>query len=156
MTALELLLANDAIRELMARYVRHADRKEWRELAGLFVADGTFTPLRVDGTVLVRMAGREEIARKIDAAVGSAIAIHHLFSYEIDLRSSVSARAVFSMEDRLIRPDDEPLVHDPHADTEPFRTMHGYGHYHGAYELIDGTWFIAEMTQTRLKLDFTY
>jgi hypothetical protein len=30
MTALERLLANDAVRDLMARHVRHADHKQWR------------------------------------------------------------------------------------------------------------------------------
>src|SRR3984957_20997351 len=130
---------------------------EWlrrrRRMAGsrspLRAARDAFDALGVDGW---RGRARQELRASGES---SAIAIHHLFSYEIDLRSPVSARAIFSMEDWLIRPDDEPLVHDPQADTEPFRTMHGYGHYHGAYELIDDTWFIAELTQTRLKLDFT-
>jgi SnoaL-like domain len=156
LTELERLVATDEIRELMARYVRYADHKQWHELAGLFVPDGTFTPHGVDGTVIVRMAGREDIARKINAAVGSATAIHHLFSYEVTLRSPASARAIFSMEDWIVRPDHELLVRDAETGIEPFRTLHGYGHYHGAYERIDGTWFIAELTQTRLKLDFTY
>src|SRR5258707_1107615 len=40
----EKLVAINEIREVMARYARHADHKEFEDLAGLFTPDGTFTP----------------------------------------------------------------------------------------------------------------
>jgi hypothetical protein len=34
--------------------------------------------------------------------------------------------------------------------------MHGYGHYHARFVKTDGAWYIAELEQTRLRLDFTH
>jgi hypothetical protein len=33
--------------------------------------------------------------------------------------------------------------------------MHGFGHYHGRFVKAGGSWYIAELKQTRLRLDFT-
>ena len=155
LTDLERLVAIDAIRDLMARYVRHADNKQWTDLAETFLPDGTFTPYDVEGNPRAEMRGRADIAQTIGASVGSATAIHHLFTYEIEVTSPVTASGVFAMEDELIRADDEPLVPDD-SGARPFRTARGAGHYHARYERVDGAWFIAEMTQSRLTLDFTY
>jgi SnoaL-like domain len=114
-----------------------------------------FTPRKVDGSIWLRMSGREEIKRKIAAAVGSAQVIHHLFSYEIEITSPTKARSIWSMEDWFLRSDREEAVADADSGIEAFRTMHGYGHYHGRYEKVDGIWFIADLEQTRVKLDFT-
>lgn len=152
---LERLVASDEIRELMARYVRFADYKRWNDLAETFLPDGSFTPYDVDGNPRAEMRGRADIAHTIDTTIGSAKAIHHLFSYEIEVTSPTSATGVFSMEDMVIRAADEPLVPD-NSGVRPFRTARGSGHYHARYERVDGKWFIAEMTQSRLTLDFTY
>ena len=60
------------------------------------------------------------------------------------------------MEDIVTRPDDEPLPAPVDGAPKPFRGLHGYGHYHGRYVLVEDAWRIAELVQTRLKLDFTY
>ncbi|SKA48426.1 SnoaL-like domain-containing protein [Chitinophaga eiseniae] len=149
------LRIKDSIRELMARYVRYADEKDWHALSSLFTPDGSFTPLNVEGEPLVTMEGRHQIAETIRQSVGTAIAIHHLFSYEIDVPGEGHAKGVFSMEDYLIRPETEPLP--PTTGHIPaFRSLHGYGHYHGDYILQDGVWHIKKLIQTRIKLDFTF
>lgn len=56
------------------------------------------------------MRGRADIAHKIDATVGSATAIHHLFSYEVEITSPTTATGEFAMEDTEFRSDDEPFV----------------------------------------------
>jgi hypothetical protein len=139
---LDQLIAGEEIRDLMARYVRFADTKQWDRLAGLFLANASFTPRKVDGSIWHQMSGRDEIARTIETSVGSAQPIHHLFSYELEFTSDKSVRGVWSMEDWIIRSDDGS-------------GMHGLGHYHATYEKVDGTWFIASLDQTRTKLDFT-
>jgi hypothetical protein len=156
MTDLERLAAIDAIRDLQARYVRYADEKRWQDLADLFLPDATFVSHDVNGTPVATMTGRTEIARVTDASVGSAQPIHHLFSYEIDLESPTTARGVWSMEDLVVRPDHEPLPPATEGGPRPFRSLHGYGHYRARYERVADTWLIAELVQTRLKLDFTY
>lgn len=146
----------DEIRELMARYVRNADKKDWTMLASLFTPNGVFTPLNVEGEPLIVMEGRKHIAETINKSVGTATAIHHLFSYEIDVISESEAKGIFSMEDYLIRPEAEEISQTTHGNIPAFKTLHGYGHYHGNYVKIDGIWYIEKLIQTRIKLDFTY
>ena len=148
----ETLVAINEIREVMARYARHADHKEFEDLAGLFTPDGTFTPHQVDGSVWMHMEGREGIARTIAENVGDAQVLHQLFSYETDVLSPTSARSVVSMADMLIRPEGEAA---PSPEQTAFKTMHGYGHYHGDFVKVDGRWYIKTLVQTRLKMEFT-
>ncbi|MEV6174338.1 nuclear transport factor 2 family protein [Streptomyces sp. NPDC051954] len=152
MNDVERLSAIEDLRRLMARYVRYADHKRWQDLAGLFTPDGTFTPHKPDGSVWLRMNGREEIAATIGGSSGpDDVLIHHLFSDEIDIRSATSARGTWSMEDIITRPEGAEVNPD-----FPFRAMHGFGHYHARFVRTDGAWYIAELEQTRLRLDFTH
>jgi len=155
-TALEQLKITDDIRTVMAKYVRNADYKNFVELANLFTESGTFTPQDVAGNALITMNGRNEIAGKITESVGQATAIHHLFSYEVEVQSFDKVHAVFAMEDRLIRPENEESVTLTDSNVPTFRTLHGFGHYHGDFVKIENTWYIEKLVQTRLKLDFTY
>jgi hypothetical protein len=150
---LEKLIAAEEIRDLMARYVRFADTKQWDRLAALFLADASFIPRKVDGSIWLQMSGRDEIARTIETSVGTAQPIHHLFSYELEFQSATSVRGVWSMEDWIIASGDGS--HKPNSPAGAFQTMHGFGHYHASYQKFDGTWFIAALEQTRIKLDFT-
>ncbi|MEU1542026.1 nuclear transport factor 2 family protein [Actinacidiphila glaucinigra] len=152
MNDVERLTAIEELRRLMARYVRYADHKRWQDLASLFTPDGTFTPHKPDGSVWLRMKGRADIAVTIGGSNGpDDVLIHHLFSNEIDIQSATSARGTWSMEDIITRPDDVEVNPD-----FPFKGMHGYGHYHARFVKADGAWHIAELEQTRLRLDFSY
>src|SRR3954469_8573342 len=148
----EKLVAINEIREVMARYARHADHKEFEALAGLFTPDGTFKPHKVEGIGWMHMGGRAGIARTIAESVGNAQVLHQLFSYETEVLSPTSATSVVSMADMLIRSDGGAVA--PHENTD-FTTMHGYGHYHGDLVKVDGRWYIKTLVQTRLKMDFT-
>ena len=148
----EKLVAINEVREVMARYARHADHKEFEDLAGLFTPDGTFTPHRVDGSVWMHMAGRDGIARTIAESVGNAQVLHQLFSYETEILSSTSATSIVSMADMVIRPEGEAV---PSHEKTAFKTMHGYGHYHGDFVKVDGRWYIEKLVQTRLRMEFT-
>ncbi|GGT10182.1 nuclear transport factor 2 family protein [Streptomyces chromofuscus] len=156
MDAIERLSTIEDLRRLMARYVRYADHKRWQDLAGLFTPDGTFTPHKPDGSVWLSMRGRTEIAATIGSSAGPRDAlVHHLFSDEIDVESATSASGVWSMEDLITRAESaDGQVEAP--EDFPFRSMHGFGHYHGRFTKRDGAWYIAELRQTRLRLDFTY
>ncbi len=153
---LEKLIITDEIRSVMAKYVRLADSKSWKSLASLFTPTGSFTPMDVSGAALIVMEGREKIAEIIGESVGDAIAIHHLFSYEMDVISDDRVHGVFAMEDQLIRSDEELSVVQRQGNIPPFRTLHGYGHYHGDFIKINGEWYISKLTQSRVKLDFTF
>jgi hypothetical protein len=152
MDDIDRLTVIENLRRLMARYVYSADHQRWPELAALFTPDGTFTPHNVDGSVLRRMTGREEIAASIAASVGpGAVVIHHLFSDEIDVDSAASAHGVFAMEDLISRP-----ASTDESGRAQFTSMHGYGHYRPRFTKADGRWYISELVQTRLRVDFTY
>ncbi|WP_127509277.1 nuclear transport factor 2 family protein [Actinoplanes solisilvae] len=151
MDTVERLEIIEEIRRVMARYVRYADHHRWQDLAALFTPEGTFTPHKPDGSVWLRMEGREQIAATIGGSNSpDDTLVHHLFSDEIDVASATEAHGVFAMEDIIVRPDDAPV-----NDDFPFRGMHGYGHYRGRFVRVDGSWQIAELVQTRLRLDFT-
>lgn len=107
MTDLERLVAIEEIRTLQSRYVRYADTKNWQALAGLFLPGASFIPHDINGKPQVTMTGREEIASTINASVGGGTALHHLFSYEIDIETPTRARGVWAMEDWLDRTNDD-------------------------------------------------
>jgi hypothetical protein len=151
MDAVERLSTTEDLRRLMARYVRYADHQRWQDLANLFAPDGTFTPRKPDGSVWMRMEGREGIAATVGAGGGPGVTlVHHLFSDEIDVDSATAAHGVWAMEDIITRPEDADVSEDI-----PFRGMHGFGHYHARFVRTNGSWYIAELTQTRIRLDFT-
>lgn len=139
------------VRRLMARYAWLADQKDWTGLAQLFVPGGRFEPHTPDGRVWVTMTSQDEIASTLRSSSGPKdILIHHLFSYEIDVQSPDAAHGVFAMEDLIFRPQDETPPPE-----FPFRAMHGYGHYHGDFVRTAEGWRIAQLIQTRLRLDLT-
>ncbi|MFD1930656.1 MULTISPECIES: nuclear transport factor 2 family protein [Nonomuraea] len=151
MDAIERLSITEDLRRLMARYVRYADHQRWQDLANLFTPDGTFTPHKPDGSVWLHMEGREGIAATVGASGGPGVTlVHHLFSDEIDVDSAMAAHGVWAMEDIITRPEDADVSEDI-----PFRGMHGFGHYHARFVMANGSWYIAELKQTRVRLDFT-
>ncbi len=98
------------------------------------------------------MEGRDGIATTISESVGNAQVLHQLFSYETEVLSPTSATSVVSMADMLIRPEGEAVASN---DNTSFKTMRGYGHYHGDFVKVDGRWYIKTLVQTRLKMEFT-
>ncbi|GHA76760.1 MULTISPECIES: nuclear transport factor 2 family protein [Streptomyces] len=151
MDTVDRLSIIEDLRRLMASYVRYADNQRWQDLTELFTEDGTFTPHKPDGSVWLHMEGREQIAETIGASGGPDVTlIHHLFTDEIDVDSATSAHGVWSMEDIVTRPADAPVSEDI-----PFRVMHGFGHYHARFVRTAAGWRIAELKQTRIRLDFS-
>ena len=145
MSALQKLVATEAIRDLQARYARHADAKEWEALADLFLPDGAFVPLGLDGEPQASLHGRDAIRDYVASGVGGGTATHHLFSYEIDVQSPTRAHGVWAMEDWIDRSHDEG----------PFKTLHGRGHYHADYRKIGAVWRIAHLMIRRTLLDIS-
>jgi hypothetical protein len=151
METLQRLLVIEDVRALMAHYVGLADRKDWHGIANLYTGDGVFETHQPDGTLWLRMSGHEEIETTFAAASGAGdVLIHHLLSYEIDVHSPDAAHGVFTMEDMIIRPDDAELPPE-----FAFRTMHGYGHYHGDFVRTEDGWRVQLLMQTRARLEFT-
>jgi hypothetical protein len=151
MTDLERLIAIEDIRTLQSRYVRYADMKDWDALVGCFLPGASFTAYDLQEKPQVVMSGRGEIKDQISTFVADGTARHHLLSYEIEVESSTRARGIWAMEDWIDRSNDNST-----GTISPFKTMHGCGHYHAAYEKAGGIWFIADLKLYRVKLEFVH
>jgi hypothetical protein len=153
---IEVLKAVEAIRRLEARYARYADEKRWAELAGLFTADGTFTPQGADGKPLAVMSGRQEIVDSLTAVMsGDVTPIHLLLTSEIDILSPTTAHGIWAMADLVFRNDDPPAQADATGNIPAFKTMRGWGHYHVDYVKTGGAWYVSKRVQTRTRLEFS-
>lgn len=155
LTQTDRLIISDELRKVMAKYVWFADQKNWNAFSSLFTETGTFTPLDTNGKAILEMSGRDNIRKTISESVGNATAIHHLFSYEVEIDSPKSAKGIFAMEDFVIREDNADAAESGDV-VAAFKTLKGYGHYHADFINEDGKWLIQKLVQTRLKLDFTF
>jgi len=124
-----------AIANCKARYCRLLDSKDWDGWGGLMLPDFTLD-VRGSGGPLIE--GREAAVASVRASLENVRTCHQVHSPEIEIDAD-EARAVFAMQDRLIRPDG-------HA-------MQGWGHYHERYRRIDGTWLLASSRLTRLFME---
>jgi hypothetical protein len=146
MDTVERLEAIEDITQLKARYFRCLDTKDWDGFAEVFTPDAR---MDMSGELRGRSrpgegitTGNQEIAAFVRRMVGDVTTVHHGHTPEIDVTSSTIATGIWAMEDRLRWPDGGPL-----------RAMHGYGHYHDAYEKVQGQWRIRSTTLTRLRVD---
>jgi hypothetical protein len=137
----------EQLRALKARYCRYADTKRWDDLAALFTADGVMR-FHDPGGALINTVAAPAIAATIGGRVGAGQPVHHVFSHELEITSPGTARGIWAMEDLIF--------HDPESDPEaPFRTLHGFGHYHETYRKTAEEWRIATLDLTRLRVDIT-
>jgi hypothetical protein len=163
MTDIETLLALEEIKQLKARYFRCVDSKDWAGLAQVFAPDaildladgararnpltGEFDQPPLDFPPLTSV---EAIVAQISQSVQRLVTVHHGHMPEIRLTSGTSAEGIWAMEDMLRSPDGTPLPWAP-----PFTNMHGYGYYHESYRRIEGSWRIAFLRLTRLRVDLS-
>jgi 3-phenylpropionate/cinnamic acid dioxygenase small subunit len=148
MTELEQLLAREAIRETKARYCRFLDTKQWEQWGAQFTTDiemdvSEDVPEGSDVDPIVR--GRQVVVDQVRMLVGAARTVHQIHAAEIQFSSATEATMISAMEDWVAFPD---------GIAAPFKSMHGYGHYHETYRFQDGAWRIAKVKLTRLQQDF--
>ena len=127
----------EAIKQLKARYFRTMDTKDWEGMRAVFT-DGVVMDTTESGGGVV--TGADEFMTFLRATLADVVTVHHGHMPEITLTSAATATGVWAMEDKLRWSDGT--------------TLHGYGHYHEAYEKADDTWRIARSTLTRLRMDF--
>jgi uncharacterized protein (TIGR02246 family) len=127
----------EAIKRLKARYFRFMDTKQWEQWADVFTEDATVMA-SPDPDETFR--GRDEIVRKVSAALRGGTTVHHGHMPEIELTGPDTATGIWAMYDYVDLPQ---LV------------LHGWGHYHEEYARQDGRWRIRRLRLTRLRLDIT-
>ena len=139
----EQLLAIEDIKRLKARYFRCMDTKDWDGFADVFAPDAVMDMTsEVGDTEEAITTGNAAIATFVRSHVGDVVTVHHGHMPEIEITSPTTATGIWAMEDMLRWPEGAPLG-----------AMHGYGHYHETYALVDGSWRIATIRLSRLRLD---
>ncbi|MCW2523432.1 MAG: hypothetical protein JWO63_1767 [Frankiales bacterium] len=126
----------EAIKILKARYFRTVDLKDWPALRALFCDDATVDMSQAGGAIL----GPDDFLESVMSTLANVLTVHHGHMPEIMLSGS-TASGIWSMEDLVRYPDG--------------RELHGYGHYHDAYEKHGSDWKIKSSRLTRLRVDIT-
>ena len=135
--------AVEAIKNLKARYYRCMDTKQWDGWNDVFAEDATLDT-REEAPELDIVVGRDNIIAFVSNVLEGVTTCHHGHMPEIELTSDTTATGIWSMEDHLWVGEGSPL---------PYRSMHGYGHYHETYEKVGGRWYIKTLKLTRIRID---
>ena len=130
----EKLLALEAIKALKGRYFRAMDTKDWPLLASCFTED-LHADFRAGPGMLVE--GRDVYMAQISEILKDATTVHHGHMPEIEIVDDDNAAGVWAMED---------LVQLPGI------ALQGWGHYHERYRREAGSWKIASIRLSRLRL----
>lgn len=134
LSAVEVLVATEAIERLKARYFRLLDTKRWDEWGDVFTAGAVLRFGPGDDEVL---HGREAIVAGVSAALGDGVTVHHGYLPEIDVLSATTATGTWAMADDV---------------SLPGLRLRGAGHYHERYvKGADGEWRIASTELVRLR-----
>lgn len=128
----------EAIRRLKARYFRTMDTKDWAAMRAVFTDDVVIDTTDSGGGVVT---GADAFMDFLRETLADVVTVHHGHMPEIEVTSPTTATGIWALEDRLRWPDGSELV--------------GFGHYHEAYERVDGAWRIKSSRLTRLRMDFT-
>jgi hypothetical protein len=123
-----------SLEELKARYCRTLDLKDWVGFRAVFTDDFVSDTSEAGGTVI---DGADEFVAYVRRNLAKAVTVHQVQQPEIELVSPGSAVGVWAMLD-VVR-------------FMPGLTLAGFGHYHEAYEKVDGQWFIKASKLTRLR-----
>jgi hypothetical protein len=151
MNEIERLTAIEEIKQAKARYFRGVDTRDDALVKGVLAQDCV---LDYNGSCVDPVSGRDFLpamnvvlrgsASWTSSALSSAgiVSVHHSHDGEVTLISDASARAIWSMTDRLYMPAGAP-----------FSLMTGFGYYHETYVKVDGCWRIKTLRLTRLRVE---
>jgi SnoaL-like domain len=144
MDALQMLLAENEIKGLKARYCRFLDTKDWDGLTSLFLEDAVLDVQQDTGNPPIN--GRAAIIEQIRIAVVDAESSHQVHTPEITLLSDDSAQGIWAMQDRVVwQPGKSPIP--------GVASITGYGQYHETYRRSDDGWKFASLRLTRFHVD---
>jgi hypothetical protein len=143
MDPLDRLQAIEDIRLLKARYFRFMDTKQFHLLEALFTPD--LLVLTPTGAVY-KDSGRG-YAASLKTSLEHSVSVHQGFLSEIEILDEHNATGIWAMQDVIEWADKHPV--------QGWKSITGRGHYHETYRKLDGSWRIATLTLTRLRLDTT-
>ena len=131
-----------AIWRLKAESFLAIDEKRWGDFAQLFITDARIDYSRALPDTDEPLPVMTSVAAYVSLAaqfIGSARTVHQASVPIIDVLAPDHAKALWRMEDIIVRPADAPEA-----------SGHGYGLYEDEYRLLDDGWRISSLTFTRL------
>jgi hypothetical protein len=131
----------EAIKQLKARYFRFIDTKDWDGLRALMQPDVT-VDVSADGAGVFE--GVDAFLEMLVPALTGVVSVHHGHMPEIEVTSPTTATGIWAMEDLLRFPPEIGLGE-----------LHGWGHYHETYVMVNGTWRFQSVRLTRLRMELT-
>lgn len=143
MTDLDRLLAIADIRSLKARYWHAVDRRDAAALRSVFAPDAV---IPAHGDVAETRSADAFVDHLIRSLKGAA-SLHLGGPGDIAIFSDTDASGVWAMEDRIWAPAAGSAL--------PFRTLHGWGHYHDQYRRTEAGWKIQSFILERVRVETT-
>jgi hypothetical protein len=151
MTELERLAAIEAIKQAKARYFRGVDTSDGDLVRSILAEDceldyrGCCTD-PVSGhdylpAMNIVMRGRDSWTSDGLSKAG-IVSVHQGHDSDIEITGDTTARAIWSMTDRLYMPAGAP-----------YALMTGYGYYHETYDKVGGAWLIKTIRITRIRVE---
>ena len=134
----------ELIRDRKAKYCRYLDAKQYDEWEKLFSADAKVTFYKPDGTIMMAYDNVGKFFVGTRHFFATTVTVHQTHNSEIEFKSDMEASAIWAMEDwHRYTPTPERRA----------MSMHGYGHYHETWRLVDAEWVIASLELRRLLVD---
>ncbi|AIT80564.1 nuclear transport factor 2 family protein [Novosphingobium pentaromativorans] len=139
----ERALAIAEIRSLKARYWHCVDLRDAEGLRACF-ADDAVIPAHGD---IRETRDADGFVANLVASLRVTRSLHLGGPGDIALESADRARGVWAVEDRIWALDG--------VTNTPFRTLHGWGHYHDEYVRTAKGWRIQSFRLDRVRVDIT-
>jgi len=150
-TDVEQLKAIEEIRLVKSRYFRGVDTADSELVRGILTEDCVLDYM---GCCTDPATGRDFLPAMNVVMRGNAgwsstglrsagiVSVHHSHNGEIEVTGENTARAIWSMTDRLFMPAGGG-----------YAVMTGYGYYHETYEKIGGAWKIKTLRIERIRVE---
>ncbi len=151
MNEIDRLAAIDEIRQIKSYYFRSVDTGDADLLRGVLAEDCILDYMGC----CTDPATRRDFLPSMNIVMRGAsswtagglgklgiVSVHQGHNFEVEFTSDTTARAVWSMTDRLFMPAGAP-----------YSQMIGYGYYHETYEKIDGAWKIKTIRIQRIRVE---
>ncbi len=140
----EDLTAIVEIKNVMARYTRFVDTKQWDSFKELFDKNAHMLFEGEKGERLFEFNSPEEMVNVTAPVLEGGRSVHHVHSPEIELLSEHRATAIWAMED---------LINFAKREEIPYKKLHGFGHYHLELLKTEQGWKITRLQLIRTILD---
>jgi hypothetical protein len=140
-SALDRLVAIEAIEQLKARYFRFIDTKDWVAFRELFTDDCRHHYVDQDGRE--SFMTNDVYFPMMEATLTNGVTTHHGHSPEITITSDTEAEGVWAMFDYVQTDSPNGRV-----------SLMGWGHYFETYRKgDDGRWRMSSKRNVRLRVD---